>query len=177
MGLDQYLYARKYISGNNYGRDNQGNFLVLDNPELDTIIEPIGLTRADLDDDMPSVNVSVKVLQWRKANAIHEWFVQNVQRGEDDCKDYYVSREKLEELLSTLGRALDIRKHQGDDMVDPTADETIEDILPTQQGFFFGTYEYDDYYWSEVERTYEAINGLLNNDKFESFDFEYSSSW
>ena len=27
---------------------------------------------------------------WRKANAIHRWFVENVQKGEDDCRDYYV---------------------------------------------------------------------------------------
>lgn len=172
MGLDQYLYARKYVSGVDYNTKG-GQFSITDNPELDTIIEPIGLTRKDLDQDMPSVIVGVKVLQWRKANAIHEWFVQNVQRGEDDCKEYYVSRENLEELLSRLGEALDLKnnRHNGD------PDITVEDILPTQQGFFFGTYEYDEYYWSEVERTYEAINGLLNNEKFKDFDFEYSSSW
>ena len=173
MGLDMYLYARKYVSGVNYGRDEAGGFQALLNHELDTIIEPIGLTRKDLEADMPSAIVSVKVLQWRKANHIHNWFVDNVQRGEDDCKDYYVSRESLEELLSTLGEVLDIKhdRHNGD------PDITVEDLLPTQEGFFFGTYEYDDYYWSEVERTYEAINGLLNNEKFKYFDFEYSSSW
>lgn len=173
MGLDQYLYARKYISGVNYGRDEANGFQVILNKELDTVIEPIGLTRKDLDQDTPSVIISVKVYQWRKANAIHQWFVQNVQRGEDDCKDYYVSRESLEELLATLGEVLDIHydRHNGD------PDITVEDLLPTQDGFFFGTYEYDEYYWSEVERTYEAINTILNNPKFEDFDFEYSSSW
>lgn len=164
MGLDQYLYARKYVSGVNYGRDEAGGFQEILNKELDTIIEPLGLTRKDLDQDTPSAIVSVKVLQWRKANQIHEWFVDNVQRGEDDCKDYYVSREQLEELLATLGQVLDKR-------------DDAEDILPTAQGFFFGSTDYDDYYWSEVERTYEAINALLNNHKFDDFDFEYSSSW
>ena len=173
MGLDMYLYARKYVSGIDYTRDSSGQFSMNDNPELDTIIEPIGLHRTDLEPDLPSAIVSVKVLQWRKANAIHEWFVQNVQNGEDDCKDYYVSRETLENLLATLGEALDLHydRHNGD------PDITIEDILPTQGGFFFGTYEYDDYYWSEVERTYNEINALLNNHKFDDFDFEYSSSW
>jgi hypothetical protein len=171
MGLDMYLYARKYVSGNNYGRDEQGNFAMTLNPELDTIIEPIGLTRKDLDADMPSAMVSVKVLQWRKANQIHEWFVQNVQAGDDNCKEHYVSRETLEELMGTLGQALQTREG-GDD-----TGMTIEDILPTQGGFFFGSEEYDEYYWSEVERTYEQINLLLSNPKFEDFDFEYNSSW
>jgi len=171
MGLDQYLYARKYVSGVNYGRDADGGFQSALNKELDTIIETIGLNRTDLEPDLPSVIVGVKVLQWRKANQIHGWFVDNIQRGEDDCKDYYVSRESLEELLATLGQALQAREG-GDD-----TGMTPEDILPTAQGFFFGSEEYDDYYWEEVERTYEAINALLNNPKFEDFDFEYSSSW
>lgn len=170
MGLDMYLYARKYVSGVNYGRDEAGGFQEILNQELDTIIEPIGLTRKDLEEDLPSAIVSVKVLYWRKANHIHEWFVQNVQRGEDDCKDYYVSREKLEELLATLGNLIKAKQDGADE-------STFEDILPTQEGFFFGGTEYDDYYWSETERTYEAINALLNNHKFDDFDFEYSSSW
>lgn len=171
MGLDMYLYARKYVSGVNYGRDAENGFQATLNQELDTIIETVGLTRADLEPDLPSAIVSVKVLQWRKANAIHDWFVNNVQRGEDDCKDYYVSRESLEDLLATLGQALQAREG-GDD-----TGMTIEDILPTAQGFFFGSEEYDDYYWEYVSDTYEAINALLNNSKFEDFDFEYSSSW
>lgn len=170
MGLDMYLYARKYVSGANYGRDEVGGFQVTLNEELDTVIGTVGLTRTDLEPDMPSAIIGVKVLQWRKANQIHEWFVENVQRGEDDCKDYYVHRESLEELLATLGSLIKA-KHDGAD------ESTFEDILPTQSGFFFGGTEYDEYYWSEVERTYEAINALLNNPKFADFDFEYSSSW
>ena len=35
---------------------------------------------------------------WRKANHIHKWFVDNVQDGEDDCREYDVSIEQLHEL-------------------------------------------------------------------------------
>lgn len=38
---------------------------------------------------------------WRKANHIHKWFVDNVQEGEDDWKEYYVSINKLRELRDT----------------------------------------------------------------------------
>ena len=34
------------------------------------------------------VFVRYEVLMWRKANAIHNWFVQNVQKGVDDCGVY-----------------------------------------------------------------------------------------
>lgn len=35
---------------------------------------------------------------WRKAHSIHEWFVENVQKGEDDCGEYVVPIEKIKEL-------------------------------------------------------------------------------
>lgn len=177
MGLDMTLHATKYVRGTDWTRNADGTYSDWDNADYDTAIGSIGLDRSDINVNMPSVNIEIKVAEWRKANAIHQWFVDNVQGGEDNCRDYYVSRDDLEELLATLGKALEIRKHQDDDMVDPTADETIEDILPTAEGFFFGSTEYDDYYWQEVEQTYELINNLLTNPKFGGFDFNYSSSW
>ena len=171
MGLDMYLYASKYVSGSKYTRDEEGNLSINDNPEIDEVIDVVGLSREDLDEDYPSAGISVKILQWRKANAIHQWFVDNVQDGEDDCKEYYVGRDNLESLLETLGEVIKA-KEAGE------ADEsTLEDILPTASGFFFGGTEYDDYYWSEVHRTYEALKKILSNPKFNNFDFEYTSSW
>jgi hypothetical protein len=41
-----------------------------------------------------------EVMYWRKANQIHKWFVDNVQDGVDDCKEYWVSEEKLQELFA-----------------------------------------------------------------------------
>ena len=37
---------------------------------------------------------------WRKANHIHNWFVQKVQNGIDQCEEHEVSREKMKELLA-----------------------------------------------------------------------------
>ena len=42
--------------------------------------------------------IDAEVGYWRKANAIHNWFVTNVQDGKDDCEEYDVSREQLEQL-------------------------------------------------------------------------------
>src|ERR1017187_4553583 len=41
-----------------------------------------------------------EVAYWRKANAIHGWFVNNVQNGIDQCQESVVTREQLNELLS-----------------------------------------------------------------------------
>lgn len=103
-----------------------------------------------------------EVIYWRKANAIHRWFVENVQENIDNCARYYVSREQLMCLLNTCRIVL--------------ADNTsAEQLLPTKEGFFFGTMEYDENYWYDIKYTAEQLEKLLSNDKYEFY--EYQSSW
>lgn len=103
-----------------------------------------------------------EVAYWRKANAIHNWMVQNVQFGEDDCRDYWVSKEKLEELLDVCNRVL------VDNSLAPK-------LLPTQSGFFFGSTDYDEWYFETVKYTKKMIEDLIEKDDFE--DLYYGSSW
>lgn len=97
--------------------------------------------------------------QWRKANHIHNWFVQNVQNGVDDCDEYQVSLLDLKSLEIDCMNALK-RKNPN--------------ILPPVDGFFFGSTEIDDYYWSEIKRTIEIIREAQENG---FTDFNYQSSW
>ena len=102
---------------------------------------------------------------WRKANAIHKWFVDNVQAGQDDCGEYYVSHDNLKKLYDTCLSVLENPK-QGDD------------VLPTTGGFFFGSTEYDDWYLDSLRHTVEVCKealALAEEDKHCSF--YYSSSW
>lgn len=102
--------------------------------------------------------------QWRKANQIHKWFVDNVQNGHDDCKDYYVSHEQLEELLDLVKQVL-------------KAPNKAKDLLPYQEGFFFGGTEYDKYYFQNLEYTKKLLENLLKDPASMNKDFYYSSSW
>lgn len=110
-------------------------------------------------------HITEDVMYWRKANAIHQWFVDNVQNGEDDCKEYSVSREQLEELLSLVKKTL---------MFKPNKEKAAE-LLPTQAGFFFGSEDYDEYYWSDLEETRDSLIKLLKEP--DTGDFYYQSSW
>ena len=102
---------------------------------------------------------------WRKANQIHKWFVDNVQGGEDDCKDYYVTREQLTDLLDTVNKVL--ANH-----------DLAEELLPSQDGFFFGGTDYDEWYFKELEQTKEILDKILivpaDEDKG---DYYYTASW
>ena len=115
-----------------------------------------------MDNELPTAYVDVKVAYWRKQNAIHNWFVEECQNGEDECQTVYVGREKLEELRDLCREVL----------ADPTL---ASDLLPTSNGFFFGSTDYDKWYWEGLTYTANTIDKLLtmSND----WDFEYSSSW
>ena len=81
------------------------------------------------DADHPYITIDVTVAYWRKANAIHNWFVQECNEGNDDGNAFHVSREQLEalyQLCYTVPKGLAIH-----------GDEYADEHLPTTSGFFF----------------------------------------
>lgn len=144
MGLDMYLTRHTYVSSlDEHSITLVGKGLEHIKPErIRYIIEDVGY--------------------WRKANAIHHWFVKNVQDGEDDCKDYYVERETLSELLGLVNEVL-------------SDHSKASELLPTRSGFFFGSTGYDSYYFDDLEDTKRIIESVLEEEEHGSI--YYSSSW
>ncbi len=148
MGLDMYLYAERYLS---------------------KYFDPADEDRAEeLEEMFPELKgakitkVWAEVAYWRKANAIHKWFVDNVQEGNDDCGNYYVPREKLKELLELIETVL---QNKG----------KAAESLPPQVGFFFGSNEIDDYYFQDLQYTAAKLKEVL--DMKDNLEFYYHSSW
>ena len=54
--------------------------------------------------------------------------------------------------------------------------DRAEELLPVQAGFFFGGYEYDEWYFQYLKNTVEMIDKLLKEVP-EDWDFYYRSSW
>ena len=161
MGLDMYLRASEYISRNNWGRDEDGNILDTPNEAFKAIVETFELEDVIDKTGFAGISIDVPMGYWRKSNQIHNWFVENVQDGEDNCSAYYVTREQLETLKGLCVQVL--------------ANKSLaEDLLPTGAGFFFGSTAYDEYYYGDLQETIEIIDRCLAS-KFNSF--EYQSSW
>jgi hypothetical protein len=143
MGLDMYLNAKRFLWHN-------------ENELAEKVLEAFPEVKGKRVKE-----VIVEAIYWRKANAIHDWFVKNVQEGDDNCGYYWVGREQLEELRQLILEALD--KKDGT-------------ILPPCQGFFFGSDKIDEYYWEDLRRTEAELAKVL--EEFPSgWDFEYHSSW
>lgn len=115
------------------------------------------------DYNIGEVKTSVEVGYWRKANQIHKWFVDNIQKGVDNCATYCVDRKDLQKLLETCQEVL---RNPG----------RAEELLPTKDGFFFGDTAYDEWYFYDIQDTIDICKWCL--DERREYDyFEYSSSW
>lgn len=145
MGLDMYLTEEVYVGGELKHRNVRGE---------------VSLTIGD-----KKLNIDPKTIKtitlprgyWRKANAIHGWFVVNVQNGKDDCDKYYVPWEKFLELKALCEKVLE------------TKDASL---LPPQEGFFFGSTDVNEGYYQDLKDTLEIISKLNP-----SGDHFYTSSW
>ena len=181
MGLDMYLTKEIYIGAEYAHRKVTGAVDIQINGELvniqfnkiQSIIEKVGY--------------------WRKANAIHQWFVDNVQEGEDDCKKYEVSCGQLTKLLQDVTKVLEASQlengviENGQKFEDGKwlpifesgeiiRDSSLaEEILPTARGFFFGSTDYDQYYYEDLEYTKELLEEILSENS--DGEFYYQSSW
>lgn len=183
MGLDMYLDKRNYVK--NWPHMSR-------EARTDVRVEREGKPVAHI---IPSriKYVIEEVAYWRKANAIHNWFVQNVQDGEDDCKEYWVSREHLVELYDLCKRLLNelvVEEGQvangytykdgkrvpaelisGRVIKNP---ELAEELLPSTAGFFFGETDYNEWYLQGLEETVRMLQPEIEG----SFnDYIYQSSW
>ena len=109
-------------------------------------------------------DVIEEVMYWRKANSIHAWFVENVQEGTDDCKEYWVGVEKLQELIDLCSKVVE------------TKDASL---LPPQTGFFFGSQKVDDWYFIELADTIKTLTEDLEHHQNTNArgDYYYQSSW
>jgi hypothetical protein len=150
MGLDMYLDKRTYVKQWDHIDETKqykvevtrgGEPTNIDPKKVKYIIEEAGY--------------------WRKANAIHKWFVDNCQDGVDDCRDAYVGFNDLQALLD-LCRIVIIDKSKA------------EQLLPSTSGFFFGNTEYDEWYYNDITNTIAILEEALED---EHGDFYYSSSW
>jgi len=161
MGLDMYLKKSEYVS------------TWTSDPERKTFMDATGVEvivkrrfgkrkvltdTFKVDNGSSGVEIKLPIAYWRKANAIHNWFVQNYADGVDDCKPIMVTMEDLVKLRQICKEILEDHSK-------------AKKLLPTQGGFFFGSTDYDEWYYKDLEYTVDALKNL------DKGDYEYKASW
>ena len=183
MGLDMYLEGsfskRAYVqpTDQQYTDMREGKKVTIEKSQaLIDALESTGLQNAPIEHVFNHLTYVFPIITWRKANQIHKWFVDNVQEGNDNCERHYVSRENLETLLEHISTILNCS--------DPlNRNQVAKELLPTDiEGCFFGSEEYDDWYFENLEETKKVLDKVLVYEKTAEdghhFDgFYYQSSW
>lgn len=157
MGLDSFLYRSLSTS-------EHKTFNEVVAPLQSTLTATGGIKTAGvINDDIPAyINTEpllatgkVLIADWDEAYHIHQWFVDNVQDGMDDCGFYAVTHEELEKLLEVL---------------EAVNKDNAEELLPTDN-------EYNEDYWESIKNAKELARYLLDNFDWHRCTLFYSSSW
>lgn len=152
MGLDMYLEKSVFV-GAQYDHLGvtgtveifaEGKKLDIDLKKISTVVEQVGY--------------------WRKANAIHAWFVENCQEGVDECQRTSVPFAKLVELYNI---ALKVKSNP---------QKYAQKLLPTQSGFFFGSTQYDEWYLQDINLTIDILKPIVEGKQDKGY-YYYQSSW
>lgn len=107
-----------------------------------------------------------EVAYWRKANQIRNWFVEHLDDFdyEDNCKYFKVTQEILEELIKDC--KIVINDHN-----------KAEEILPTSSGFFFGSTDYDEWYYDGLQETINKLSDVIIETDWKNEVVVYHESW
>ena len=145
----------------------------------------IRIGKRDLNIELNKVrDITLHVGYWRKANSIHDWFVENIADGVDNCEKVYVSHSKLLELkaacistletLKTCTKKVETRKDFQDKPFECTSYDTsgVDMELNPLAGFFFGSTEVDDWFVQDLEDTIEIVDSTN-----EGGEYYYEASW
>ena len=161
MGLDQYLEARQYISK----RDWTGTEPT-DNADF-TIVQPMTMPGVIDPNGFGGITMEYNAAQWRKANAIQRWMNDELAGGDmENCKSYPIDADKLDQLRQDCKAVLEVKRRStfvaaggraNTKMVEEVAEE--RGLYP-MEGYFFGTYDFDEWYFRDLEYTVAVIERL-----------------
>ena len=158
MGLDMYLEVRRTVRTYEWNQQ----FDKVANGLGESLISLAGLDQI-VSENNYTVSIEVNAIYWRKVNSVHQWFVDNIGGGVDECQRMYVKRKDLEDLRDLVKDTLIHR-------------DKASLTLPPASGFFFGSTEIDEWYWEDLEYTARELDRVLANAK-DSDDFFYQASW
>lgn len=179
MGLDMYFEKRTYVKNWKHMSDEERHEVTVKGKEakhirpkrIKEIVEEIGYLR--------------------KVNSVHNWIIQNVADGVDNCQEIYLSETDMKELLTTINTVLEScelvdgiinngytfengEKKMNTEKGKVVKDSSVaEELLPNTEGFFFGSTDYDEWYVNDLKEAKEILETAVS----EAGSIYYRASW
>lgn len=139
-----------------------------------------------------------EIAYWRKANMVHKYLCENGICIKKDI-EYIIPFDVLRNLLKICkdikekavmvdGMVYVGTKYENGKSIRMMREgkvienkEEIAEMLPTQEGFFFGGYDYDEFYMMYIDETIEKLESILKDLDEEDSEYEYEikyyASW
>lgn len=148
-----YLYKKTNLGSPRWSEDKSDCAILIRNGKVDDSVQPNRV-----------VEVTEEIMYWRKANHIHRWFIQWCAEGRDECQEVYVPHDKLAQLVHACIKV--VNNH-----------ELSEELLPTTSGFFFGSTDYDEWYYKSLQEVIDTFLPELDKELGDNSYYIYRASW
>ena len=149
MGLDITFYKAKRSNDNETKERLEEIRKALAAEYLKSIDERNSKLINELEDEKEKINPWNEVAYFRKVNFLIPFFGY-----EENCSNIEIDKYQVEDLIEACKEVL--ANH-----------DKASFLLPTQAGFFFGSTDYDDWYFDDVESVKTTFESIL-----EDFDQE-----
>ena len=111
------------------------------------------------------------IVDWRKSNKIHGWFVRRFPDLEND-KPVDITQKDILALASDIAMCVSEIVETGD------VGEVCKTLLPTTKGFFFGPTDYGEWYIEDLFASYsKVIQCAYKMTKHPDAKFSYIAWW
>ena len=112
--------------------------------ELAQQIVPLQKEYERIENEIDEANPRKQVAYFRKVNLLMVFF-----HYDGNCEYRQISREQVEDLVDRCKQVL--ANH-----------DLAEELLPTTSGFFFGSTDYDEWYYRDVESVRDTFESILS---------------
>lgn len=143
MGLDINFYKAKRSKDNETKERLEEIRKALAAEYLKSIDERNSKLIKELEDEKEKINPWKEVAYFRKVNFLIPFFGY-----EENCSNIEIDKYQVEDLIEACKEVL--ANH-----------DKASFLLPTQTGFFFGSTDYDDWYFDDVQNAKEKFEEIL----------------
>lgn len=143
MGLDITFYKAKRLKDNETKERLEEIRKELATEYLKSIDERNSKLINELEDEKEKINPWDEVAYFRKVNLLIPFFGY-----EENCSNIEIDKYQVEDLIEACNEVL--ANH-----------DKASFLLPTQEGFFFGSTDYDDWYFDDVQNVKEKFEEIL----------------
>ena len=120
-----------------------------------------------------------EIAYFRKVNFLQGYFENKYPDKNLNCEYVRIQKEDVEDIIERCNNILEHVTFSEDKSLEgviwsPKAVEIAKKEMPIKEGFFYGSYEYDSWFFDDVKEVKEVFEKILKETDFDEDTIEYS---